>query len=361
MISPILVVGFGFMGKAYVKMLRGLGFGDKDLIVVDRNPIQVMECRCTYRSGALPTLYDLGIALESLKPKTVFVLVNTSEHWPVIKTCLDAGVENIFVEKPLVMPKQLPELLKHPRAKAVKWGIGYHINSSVAMDQLVTYMKQESLTVAEGFGLWTKNRTPDPRPTAGDLEDEATHVLAALLLLTSVGQPAGELGVRGEVSRLPFVEETVQQSRANMNESYEVWPVSTSHFSVNVAIGQTGVVLLSVHSSFVGYEQERRLDVVLKDARSTLVQMARLEFDKGAKNMENDVLTIKDVRTNAVLRQKFYPANKKLSDQIRATLDYFGSATPDPRLMGFDEAVRLVRLSEAVLKDSWENDGQIVQ
>lgn len=339
-IGLVLVVGYGYMGKTYVKFLRGLGFSDDDLVVVDLDPVRATEYNTTY-----PTSPSANVCLDAAlarQPRTAFVLVNTPAHKTVIKACLDVGVQNIFVEKPLVMPRQLDELLISPGIAKVNLCVGHVINFSRVLLPLLRLMRKKNLVLVQGISAWGKDRTADTRPTPGDL-DEIPHPLALFLSLCRINQSIdGDVRVQAALSRLPFANEEAQRLACNRDASFPECPPSSSVLALQVPTDKSLNVLLGLTSSFVGFQQQRWVEMAFAclDGES-LSYLARIDFDLPEKM---DRLVIRSLVDRAEMTYDF-PSDTKLGDSVETFLTWVAGSECDPRIVRFQEAVQLVRIT----------------
>lgn len=359
-VCPMLVAGYGVMGAVYVKTLHELGVNPHDILIVDRERDR--------RSAALDhwpgarVCEDVESALQQ-KPQVALVLVNSPEHLSVIAACLQCRVENIFVEKPLVLADQLPAFSRlienyQPRGTP-KMFVGYLINFSGAVSALQSYMRTHQLVAVHVDARWGKDRLADAqqRPSAGDLEDEATHPLGVAHVLTAPWT-RGRVDVYADLTRFDFTDETVQRAAHERDTSYPERPESGSNITL-YAQGSSGLASVWIRSSFLSFKQERVVDVLLASAGTLLrpTAIARLEFDVSGR----DRLLIRALGSKVEPEAITFPSAEKLRAQLEAFLVCPAPGPWDPRLVHFKDAEQLVKISAAARKSVYEGRSIDVQ
>lgn len=339
-VGLIVVIGNGFMGKKYIKILYELGFTGGDLVVVDHDPARVAEYNAAYPS-ARPATTSLDEAM-ALVPRTAIVVPSTPAHLSGIERCLNGDVFNIFVEKPLVMPEQLEKLLAHPGITRANLCVAHVINFSRVLLPLLQLMREKNLVLVQGFSGWGKDRTPDERPTPGDL-DEIPHPMALLLSLARVNQRIiGDIRVQAALSRLPFAHAETQRLACSRDASFPEYPASSSVLALQVPTDKSLTVLLGLTSSFVGFQQQRWVEMAFAclDGES-LSYLARADFDQPD---TSDKLVIRSLADRTEMTYEF-PSNTKLGDSMEAFLTWVAGSECYPRVVRLQEAVQLVRIT----------------
>jgi predicted dehydrogenase len=364
-VSPIVVIGYGAMGEIYVQELLAAGLPPQQLIVVDRD--EERRAKCLAKHENLMNVSANFMDVRGLQPKTAFVLTNSPEHLGTIRPCLDAGVQWMFVEKPLVLTSQVGDLLSivHTHRLGLE-GLytAYLIPFSGAVQALKKKMADEGLAVYHVDARWGKNRLKDrqQRPTAGDAEDETVHPVSVALDLLRVGRhPALSFPVtmiRADLVHFPFFDPQVQEAARQHDMSYPVRPESGTNLRMEV-LANHGPVKVWVQSSFLSFDLERRIEVVLGPTEGgDPTVLARLEFDVEGKE---DRLVLYHLKGNQDVSGKPFPAKAKLGAQLEAFLHKVAGGKDDDRLVNWSRAVHLVRIMAAALKSAQQNSLEVVQ
>ncbi|MBI4114525.1 MAG: Gfo/Idh/MocA family oxidoreductase [Candidatus Niyogibacteria bacterium] len=345
-VSPVLLVGYGYMGKDYFSVLKEEGFADEDILVVDIDKEKLSLCKGTYPGARVFSV--LGEALLK-NPKTVFNLVNTPSHFKIFREIYGNGVKNHFIEKPLTFTIdelfQLEEMVAGDGELRVH--VGYIINFSPAVTALMKIMDDNGLVVREARGFWGKDRTNNARPTPGDLEDEMTHPLNTMLNLVLCNQKITDMRVQGTVSYVPFANDKAQKDACLRDPSFPNKPTSTSHVALRLVTNCLRDILITVHSSFISFSQKRSVEVNLSSRNDPErpTHIAEIIFDAKGK----DFLRFKEAGAKEHIEEEF-AGTRKLQDQVRAFLRYAAGEEKDERLTFFDQAAFMVRLTGAILK-----------
>lgn len=340
-LAPILVVGYGYMGKIYVGQLLKLGVPAPNVLVVDRLPERASASTVDY-----PGVQAYGYfasALE-LQPRTALVLTNTPDHLSVLMALVNVGVQNIFCEKPVVLPQQREDLSRLLDRFHGVFCVGYLINFSPALQRLREFIRTMNLQILKIDGRWGKDRTKDRRPSAGDLEDETTHPLHTALALISGTQDIKSVRVRADLLHLPFVDAAQQQLQRQRDASYPTQPNSCSDVVLHVSVSSREIPVL-IRSSFVSFEQERRIDVTLGDNDGNPSCIARLEFDV---NGEDRLLT--RMPGSTVLNEVREPGKEKLGDQLSAFLTHAAGGERHPLLTDATIGGLMVEIASAAFR-----------
>lgn len=245
------IVGFGKMGATYVRILvEECKVPVSELIIVDRDPARLQECEGTY--AGIQTFPSIAYATAWHTPTTAFVLTNVPEHLSAINhlACCE-DLENLFVEKPLILPEQLSDLTSRIRRKELRVCVGYQMNFSMAVNALFAVMEKKQLIVCEGRGFWEKNRFDDHRPTTGNLE-EITHALCLLLRAAWFHQDVTQIDVNAALSKTPYAHRTFRPQHPPRRTRPSRLPRPTRR-SVSSrdrdALSSSRRILLSLHSN----------------------------------------------------------------------------------------------------------------
>lgn len=122
--NKVLLVGSGYMGLEYAKVLNYLGVPFE---VVGRRKEKIRKFNKHFPK--IKT-YSGGIGkylMSNMSPKTAIVAVNPHELYKVTKELINRGAKKILVEKPGgISLNQIKDLIKLSRNKGVKIFIGYN-------------------------------------------------------------------------------------------------------------------------------------------------------------------------------------------------------------------------------------------
>ena len=124
MSEPVLLIGVGFMGRAYAEVLRDVG---RPVIVIGRSLAGVSAFEeatgLQAETGGLSAWLERGVEI----PRSAIVCVTTSEAAGVSKALLAAGVKRILIEKPGgVTPEDISDLALFAEARGAEVLIGYN-------------------------------------------------------------------------------------------------------------------------------------------------------------------------------------------------------------------------------------------
>jgi hypothetical protein len=339
-VLPVLIVGYGTMGRLYVRDLANLGLPPEQMTVVDLSEEALAACKHAY--PAIQVTRDINIALRR-KPGMCLNLVNSPAHYSVFHAAIAGGVRHLFAEKPIVDVQHLSDA-ERLLNQAHTCTTGYLINFSQAVEKLVSLMQKHDLRITQGRSIWGKDRTKDTRPTAGSVEDEMTHPIQLLLTLVRLNQKIESMSVRSMLDYVTFVNAERQREAHLQDTSFPLEPVSTASASMNLRTN-TGNTRLFLQSSFVSFEQERRVELLLSHRLGAPAYKAKLVFDvDGEDRLYYAQMGEKQCETFS------YPSNHKLIDQLQAVGLYVSGNKPDPRLVHLPHALEAVRVSSAVLE-----------
>lgn len=350
--AKTLVLGYGKMGQIYVKTLQSYGITGEGLIVVDKDPARLLGFK-----PPIQTFTELDEALRDDTIKTAFVLSNTNFHRDHITRILNAGVDHIFVEKPLVFRSQELECITAAMRPQSKIFTAYLLNFSPAVGYLALFMKERGLDVLEVRGVWGKNRSFDTRMTAGDLEDEAVHMVQLALTLARQGMKIDEIIVSAMLSYLPYASSEAQAKGHAEDASVPLLPSSSTLASMRLySKWMMPAVFCSFMSSYLSPFQTRFVDVVLgRHSDCVVTHVGRMQFDTDGK----DSLSLQQTGAKEfAMVEHIFPADGKIRDEVGAFLATTRGEQADPRLTEFKDAALSVKLTEAFL-ESGKDDSAI--
>lgn len=327
MIGPLLVVGYGKMGKQYVYLLLQKGVHPRQLIIFDQDHKKIQQAAHDVPDATIVTSVFAGL---SHLPQIAFVLTNSAQHYAVLEQVLPAAIPFVFVEKPLILPDQLPQLTA--LVGKTQLAVGYQFSFSRAVKRFLEILRDEYLLVREVRSFWLKDRSGDERPTSGVLPDENTHPLALALRLISHTQQLTSIAVCGTLSHLPYGRYPVSDKS----------PSSTAQVTMQVTTVDGSLIQIFDTSSFIASLQKRVIDLSLSPANTPhRIYPARLEFDRSDKL---DTLWLKGQTWQ-------FEAHTKLSDQVDALIGWF-NGEPQPLLTCFESAALLVKIAGTIAATS---------
>ncbi|MCB0352278.1 MAG: NAD(P)-binding domain-containing protein [Bdellovibrionales bacterium] len=353
-----LLIGAGQMGEAYLRNLIELGISPAQISVVDVDLSKAEALQLQY-----PEI-SIGNTLPKEKPKKTFVLSSTPAHLKNLEDLseLTGPDQSVLVEKPFVTVAQHLEGRAHKVLEAFSTGVvAYLIEFSPALQALSTFMEEhpEKLTVIHGRGNWFKNRIGNSRPSAGDLEDEMTHQLGALMLLAKTNQQLNTAGISARMQSLRFTDPSAQAALVEGDGSVSLNPNSATSMTVELTSNRSEIpIMLSLFSSFTLSEQERVIEVVLSDGSADPWYGATLRFDDGG--VGSDSLRIRDLRSKEIVYEKVFSKADKLRKQIEAFLHAAQAGERHPALRSFRDGDRLVALAAAAIA-SHKAEGRIIE
>jgi|GEM_PF-5010305 len=333
--GSILVVGLGYMARAYIKELRLLGVPQDAIVGVEIDPARAVE---QGKAFEILTYTNLHEAVERHNPRYAFVLSNTPSHAGVLKRLLALGVTRVFMEKPFVFKvEEIEEVDRVARAclHPPIIEVGYLINFSPAVRALQNFIQEQDVRVLEARGLWGKDRTCSDRPTAGDAEDELTHMLCLLVNLTCYANGTEELYVESAAfSHTAYADAEAQARKQGDDASFPLRPTATSQMTVRCSGAQ-----VFLQSSFISFEQHRYVELTLGKERPLFT--ARTDFDHEG----SDWLRIRDLATGEIIVSTQFDKNQKLTDQIKAFLTHaISGVQADGRATDDSAGADMVRL-----------------
>lgn len=334
---PVLVMGYGRMGKLYVKQLLAAGIPPGDIIVVDTDGNRMFECAQQYPRMTIGALPD---ALSRC-PKVALVLTNSPAHLVALEALRGTSVRHVYVEKPTVLSHQLNGLRRLTDVFDT-FVTGYLINFSPAVSALALIMQSQKLDLYQGSARWCSDRTGDKRPTAGDVQDELTHSAELLFMLTRLTQRIERVNVCSFLDYVPLMNEAVQKAAHERDATYPLHPESSAQVGVVVRTSTGTSIRLMLQSSFVAFDRERRVEMILA-YQGYPVAKAQLLFDTNG----SDVLSVANLGVQHPERSVF-AADAKIHNQLRAFLDKAAGHESDHRLTGFLHSLEAVRFNQLV-------------
>lgn len=350
-----LVLGTGMMGKNYIRQLIDIGVDPASIIGAD-----IDEGKFDAIRKDIPQAADIELVRTSserpLKEfvdvfgiESVFLCTNTPSHHRLLVELMEQGITKIFCEKPLAL--NMDGVLGVQKAK-MRTGANiftaFLMNFSPALMHLIERMLAEDLVLIQGEASWGKNRYYDPRPTAGDLEDESVHPTGVFHTLVHASrQEIDSIHVGARLSWLDYIDREVQ-AKANRLDPYFPLKVNSSAFITEV-LRYPSVpfdVLLHTNSSYVKGKQVRRVECTFakRDNPIRPYLATEMNFD----TPEGDVLECTQLQTKTVEERRVFKANK-LAAETKAFLEFTRTGIIDPRLTDYLSARMSVKVTEAIV------------
>ena len=345
------ICGAGQMGGYYANnLVNKCGFPAADVVCFDILP---------ERPHALAQKYGVTVA-ESFPSgvDAAIVATNTPSHHDVVSRLVRQGVKHILCEKPLAQTPKDARLIAAGAGDSNIY-MALVINFSPALKYFFGgaggWMGNHDVEIIDFYGRWGKNRgaSSEKRPTAGDLEDEAVHVIGVLLAFAKAGGRKWKKVTAGaRVGWLPFVNEVSQRKAAAMDPSFPEQPNHSTSANLRFTGGSESWELgASVYSSFL-LPQETRLVGGLLGRGPHPIFGFEVQFDQKRPEKTGgavDILKVVNINENkTVIDSEF--SGDKLNDLTKAFLTAAGSGGIDSRLTSVDEAVALVDIADAILR-----------
>ena len=347
-IGKIAVWGCGGkMGHHYMDKLLKLGIPTENLLGIDINAKNLAKAEAAYPGPTYTTRHEKAL---SFNPRVVVMAVNSTEHLDEIIRCYKAGITKILCEKPLVYYGwQTDRLKKYDNSRLY---VAHLINFSGIIMDLLKFMNERRLVLAQFHSFWGKNWPGEKRIMGGDAEEETTHPLALALALVNYNRVIRHINVFARVSFVPHVQPEYIAEAGSLGQGFPEAMNDSTIAQFLVHTDTAGIIPVHIASSFNYTFQIRRVDLGMytwQDATSNTSRppkyKACLEFDINGK----DVLRVINARTNEVILSSEYSGDKIQANLEAALLAYAGE-DPDPRLVDFETGAWLVNLLQRVLK-----------
>ncbi len=355
-----LIIGAGKMGSLYLQKLKDEGIAEEQISATDVDP-EKLEALQRKHPGI-----SVGARMPGELPAgaKVFVVSNSPAHLSNLADL--ASLETppaVLVEKPVLLPSQLKEHKEKIEKLAKNLSRGYAaylINFSPAMEFLMNFMEAKQLSVMHGDGVWTKDRTGDSRPTAGNFEDEMTHQLAALLVLSRVNHTIKQESVLAILENMSFADKNAQAKLKELDRSVSLSPNSNAQLSVRLETEEREKpVILNMRSSFVSPDQKRSIEVLLSKGGEAPEYAARITFDDPEHG--GDVLRIWSYPTKGAQPvQHVFSNADKLQLVTRNFLRAAKTGLRHPALKTLQEGIGMVQIAEAAEKSSESGSGFVL-
>jgi len=350
-LGAIPVIGLGKMGNHYIEALLNMGVKKDSIVGVDINPENLKKVKAAYPGPTYTTeLEDVSF----FNPDVVLIAVNSVAHLKVIEQCCkELRIRKIFVEKPLVYNKK--ELDKLKELGHMELYTSYLINFSQSIPNLLAFMEDNDLAVAQTRAIWGKNWPGENRAMGGDAEEEMPHSLALALSLIEFNQTINDINdisCFAKMSTVPHVQPQYLEQARKMDYAFpkQMNDTTIAQFMVPTTADRTPRrIPISFLTSFNMYKQRRELEIDLvkrHDINVVPLNKACLEFDIGP---DTDRLSIKEAKTNKELVSKEFVSNK-LVEQLEAVLKAFAKKGVDKRLVDFNKSARMVELIQKVIE-----------
>jgi predicted dehydrogenase len=153
----ILLIGLGSIGKRHLRNIIGLGYGD--ISVVSRAGILPQEFE------GFTTYTTIEAALSSSGFDAAIICTPTSKHITAVKSLLNAGVRNIYVEKPisdsLEEIETLPEFLPDLNLNIV---VGFDLHFDLGLQKVKELLENGKIGKVVSVNAQVGQYLPDWRP-----------------------------------------------------------------------------------------------------------------------------------------------------------------------------------------------------
>jgi len=345
----MLIIGAGKMGIDYIKILIRLGIAPSRLVIVDIDPdrekVLREDAELMDKDFMFCTTMEEAFA-KGNKFCCGFVLTNTYSHHKIIMYILDKGVTDIFVEKPLAIHGSAVREIESVIPESARIYTAFLINFSKAMGALIELMQREGLHVGEISSQWGKDRTGDSRSTPGDGPDETVHQLGVIKTLMDINQEVISTTTHTRMSYLPYADEAAQERARLIDPDTFPARVNSTTMIIQEFTTSAGKVFANIHSSYVMFEQTRRVEATLCDEGGKPTHLIKMDFDVS----RTDILQVKKVGKGEKPETTSFTGDK-VQDEVSAFLDVVTSGNVDLRLTGIEAAKASVLFTdEALLK-----------
>lgn len=375
----VAVVGLGQMGKYYINNMLEMGIEPTDIVGVDIDPDKITAAKAEFAKASefpgivyLGSLFSNGDGKEGrylgrhptcvLHPYTddlqyspvvcsefAVVATNTPSHVRVIEELCELGIRHIFCEKPLGMSvEETDQIERAVRKVNGQVYTAFLINFSPAVSKVLKMMEAENLVLSEGQATWGKNRFGDPRPSAGDTEDECIHGAELLKMFANVNRRVHHESVSARISYLNFLDEAAQAKAHEFDQSFPL-KVDSSTFVVGRMESDVGPVNFLLSSSFLLGEQVRTVRLLLANRENPNQPRyaARLDFDMKRDDKIVDILQLTDIPRKKNLGEELLQGNK-IHLQLAAFMEAIKGCGVDNRLTPFFRGRSAVCFTKAV-------------
>ncbi|HXM58083.1 MAG TPA: Gfo/Idh/MocA family oxidoreductase [Candidatus Dormibacteraeota bacterium] len=333
--SAALVIGHGYAGSRFTRVLRHLGTRRPRLVrlagVCDVDP-----ARLAGLEPAVPVFTSAPVALAALRPDVVVVAVSEARHVEVLSQLRRApSVRLVLCEKPLTVEADETRSLRDLFERVpLSLNLLERHSECVASFQDWWSAHQELQARRVEF-FWGKHRIGDRRPSIGVLS-ELIHPLDLVDFLFG-----------------PWHLRVSDAHGSRSDFSHANGPILDA---VDVILDAGGIPVVG-HASFVWPRRMRTVTAVLAGGGRTF--RATLELD--APHWDCDTLRIEAVdrstgrlapcheyRSRAQPRGTLLEGVDKLRTYIERSLASLAEPSPSPALVGFEQAYRLQLLLESV-------------
>ncbi|MDB5224829.1 MAG: putative oxidoreductase [Candidatus Adlerbacteria bacterium] len=335
------IVGCGQMGGYYANnLVNKCGFPAADIVCYDIQP---------ERSATLAQKY--GITARDFfheKLDAAIVATNTPSHEEVVINLAKFGVKHILCEKPLAQTsKSLENILRNKGQAHIYTALV--INFSPMLLAFQDHRKIGGLELLDFYSRWGKNRglISEKRPTVGDLEDEAVHVIGFMLALAPTCQ---SLSVNAQLGWKRYVDQEAQAAARKRDLSFPEQPNHSTSANFELFCRHDNIVLAHVHSSFLLPKETRTIGGVF--GRDNEPEFAfECYFDQKRPDKTGgsvDSMIMVNIKTGESKEEEF--SCDKLYEITNAFLTSARGGPRDSRLTSLNEAGALIKIAEAILE-----------
>lgn len=339
-----LVIGAGFMGRAYIKHLYALGdrygFSSADIGVVDIDPMQREEVRAQFPDVRISE----SIASASHgEPNAAIITTPSHAHASDIRACDALGIRHVLVEKPLVeSSRELEGLPVHVYT-------AHLINFSGAVARLREWMSSVQVFPAEIVSTWYQDwyRYCDRWIEAAS-DGKIVHPLALAFTIIEHASPiSGFSDVQTTASYTPHIRPEIRtETLAKGHVSLDAHSNSTAQLMVRAHTKSCLVSNVHILGSFGIADDRRFVSIVFVAKNQEPKYKAVLEFDRP----EGDRIMVREAAPpGRIIFDEVWKGDKILHT-LEAALDAFSGREPDGRLTTFSQASEIVGILDAMPK-----------
>ena len=253
----VLLIGAGFAGERFAKVLRHLGEDLGHVLLVGAcDP----RTRLRDRGDDVPHYTELDRAVEELSPDAFVVAVNERDHYPVLRNLAERVGDRrhlVMCEKPMVSNvSEMETLLTLPGWAQLDLRLHMVERHSKVVEDFRWWLAEAgAVRFLRAEFFWGKNRVSDQRPTMGVLS-EIIHPLDLIQFIT--GEQVA--GCRSMVVRSDYpIHRSMTQETLDLAGG----------------LGTSGLVV--GHTSFAWTARDRRITFHFETADA--VYAATLSFD----------------------------------------------------------------------------------